>query len=190
MVAGDPPLAGARLDLRPSECSSTRSVTIGRADRIGDLNPRRRGPDDASASQLGEGDPVAREARRAAADQAKRLRIEDVLLDDHPAGEALRRVARHHRNGGLRHDRPGVELRHHEMHRAAMDENAFRKRPLVGMRAAEEGQKGRVDVEHPSGPAFDEPGRQHPHEARKAQELDAALGEGGVERLLEASRVA
>ena len=42
-----------------------------------------------------------------------------------------------------------------------------------------------MDVEHPSSPSFHEPGRQHPHEARQAQELDAALGQDGVERLLE-----
>ena len=42
-----------------------------------------------------------------------------------------------------------------------------------------------MDIEHPSSPSFHEPGRQHPHEARQAQELDAALGQDGVERLLE-----
>ena len=104
---------------------------------------RRRRPDDASAvPACGEDDPVACKARRAAADQAERLRVDDVLLDHHPAGEALRRVARHDLNGCLRHDGPGVELRHHEMHRAAMDEYALRKSPLVGMGAAE-GRGGR-----------------------------------------------
>ncbi len=35
------------------------------------------------------------------------------------------------------------------------------------------------------GPALHEPGRQHPHEAGEADEIDGPLGERGVERLLE-----
>ena len=100
--------------------------------------------------------PVRETARpRSATDRRNHgeRRIEDVLLGEHAGGEALFRVARQHRHGRLRDDRAGIEFRHHEMHRAAVEQHAVRERPLVGVGAPEERQQGRVDVEHPAAPS-------------------------------------
>ena len=53
------------------------------------------------------------------------------------------------------------------------------------VQAAIGGQQGRVDVEHAVAPLVDEPGRQQPHEAGEAQELDAMGLEHDLQRALE-----
>ena len=117
----------------------------------------------------------------------KRLRIEDVLLREHASGERFGRIAGKDRHGRLGDDRAGIEFRHHEMHRAAVEKHAFRERPLVGVGAPEKREEGRVDVEHPALPSRStKPGRQNPHEAGKADEVDAAPAQRLVDDRLEA----
>ena len=57
-------------------------------------------------------------------------------------------------------------------------------------RPGKERQDRGMDVEHPSRPGGDEPRRQHPHEAREADDLGAALAERPHHRRLERRPVA
>ena len=59
------------------------------------------------------------------------------------------------------------------------------QRLFMRMQALEIREQGRVDVKHPALPLVDEPRRQQTHEAGKADDLDAAALEHGLQRLLE-----
>ncbi len=65
------------------------------------------------------------------------------------------------------------------MHPAAGGE-----RPLVRVQAGEGGQQRGVDVQHAAGPAVHEPGRQQPHVAGEAHQLDTVRGQHAVHRAL------
>src|SRR5215218_7439802 len=71
------------------------------------------------------------------------------------------------------------------MDRAAVDAYAGLERPPMRVKAGEQRQQRRMDVQHPSGPAVDEPRRQDAHEAGKAEELDAMRQKLSVERALQ-----
>src|SRR5215204_6296140 len=71
------------------------------------------------------------------------------------------------------------------MDRAAVDAHAGLERPPMRVEAREQRQQRRMDVQHPPGPAVDEPRRQDAHEAGKAEELDAMRQKLLVERTLE-----
>jgi hypothetical protein len=75
------------------------------------------------------------------------------------------------------------------MHRAAVDQDPCRERLTMRVRAAESGEKGGMDVEHPPGPALNEPIGEDAHEAREAQDVDARRLQGAVEFLLEGAAV-
>src|SRR5215211_79236 len=68
---------------------------------------------------------------------------------------------------------------------AAVDAHAGLERPPVRVEAREQRQQRRMDVQHPSGPAVDEPRRQDAHEAGTAEELDAMRQKLPIERALE-----
>ena len=63
------------------------------------------------------------------------------------------------------------------------------KRAAMGMQPLELRQQRRVDVQHAPAPARDEPWREEPHEAGKADEIDALRVKLGVERAFEAFAV-
>ena len=71
-------------------------------------------------------------------------------------------------NARLGKDRTGVELRCHEVNRAAVFRKSLGERALVGIEAAQIWQERGMNVEHPSSPSLDEGGTQYAHEPGEA----------------------
>jgi len=108
-----------------------------------------------------------------------------VFLDEDALRQRLLVVAGQDRHFCLQDHRAGIELRHDEMHRAAMLGDAGLKRLPMGMRALEQGQQRRVDIDHPPFPARHEPGRQDAHEACKDEQVDLVDPQHFIDRALE-----
>ena len=88
-----------------------------------------------------------------------------------------------HRHGALRDDRPGIHLGAHEMHRRAVDCGRRPRAPAACVwRPGKSGSREGWMLMHPVAPRLDEAGREQPHEAGEADELDAAPAQRGVER--------
>ena len=75
------------------------------------------------------------------------------------------------------------------MHSRAVDFGAGVECAPVRIEAFERRQQRGVDVEQAAGPLVDEPGREQPHEAGKANDLDAMLLQHALQRALESGAV-
>src|ERR1700677_3480354 len=71
------------------------------------------------------------------------------------------------------------------MNSGAVPFGAGLQRAAVSMQSLELWQQRRMNVQHAAAPLFDEPGRQQPHEAGEAYDLDAAGLKFLIERALE-----
>src|SRR5215203_144968 len=83
--------------------------------------------------------------------------IKPVLLLEDACGESLRRLTLDDRYGGLRDDRPGIQLGYDKMHRAARHFDAGSDHALMDLRSFEVRQQGGVDVDHAPLPSPHEP---------------------------------
>ena len=70
-----------------------------------------------------------------------------MLLDQDARRQRLDGVVVQHRHRRLQHDRPGVEIRVHQMHRRAGDAHAVLERLALRVEAGKRRQQRRMDVE-------------------------------------------
>src|SRR5262245_51248804 len=79
---------------------------------------------------------------------ARRAGVDDVLLAQDARSQARRGIASAHRNGGLDHDRPLIDLGAHEMNRAAVQLHSGGQGARMRIEPRERGQERGVNVEH------------------------------------------
>jgi uncharacterized membrane protein YoaK (UPF0700 family) len=136
-------------------------------------------------SRCGTGDGARTAASPSAFHQpGQRGWVNDVFGGQHPSRQRFGRVAWQHRHAGLIEDRPLIDARRDQVHRAARLRIARLDGPPVGVEARVFRQQGGMDVDHPPGPGLDQKGRQHPHVAGQGDVLRARFTQGGVERAL------
>ena len=80
---------------------------------------------------------------------------------------------------------PEIGFRNNKVYGSAVPLDAGCKRAAMGMETFELRQQRRVDVQQTPTPARDEPGREKPHESRKAHKVDALRRQLGIERAFE-----
>ena len=125
-----------------------------------------------------------RNAYPAFPDQPYRQGKAAMLRLEHSRGEARLVVALENRNRGLGDDRTGIHFGTDEMDRTAADPNTGRERAGVGVQSRESGQQGRMNVDHPVVPAFDEPWSEQAHEPGEADQPRARPPECRIQRAL------
>ena len=108
-----------------------------------------------------------------------------MLFGEHAGGERIGRIRIKNRDRRLGDNRAFIHGWHHEMHGAAMDFDAVGQGACMRVETAVGRQKRRVNIQKPPLPLADEPGCQHPHEARKADQLDAMQFEQKLHRTFE-----
>src|SRR5687767_9404470 len=130
-------------------------------------------------------DHVVAKSKPAVQEPAQRAGIHDMLLLQHARGERRRIIVRAHAHRRLDHDRPVVELRSDEMHRAAMHLDAGLKRALVRVQSGKRRQERRMNVEQALAVARHERRGKDAHEAGERHYARRAAvnlgGERGVE---------
>jgi hypothetical protein len=87
-----------------------------------------------------------------------RLRVNEVLLGQHPGRQRVGGVAGQHRHHRLRQDGPVVQLGRHPVHRGAGKFAARIDGPLVRVQARKRRQQRGMDVDQPPGVVRTKPG--------------------------------
>ena len=116
--------------------------------------------------------------------------VEDVLLRQHPRGEAVGRVAGVHGHARLPEHGAVVERGRDLVDGAARLAVAGGERAGMGVEPAIVRQQRRVDVEHPPLPRGDEARGEHPHEAGETDDVDGVRRQRRREPGLERGAVA
>src|SRR5665647_417181 len=106
--------------------------------------------------------------------EAAGLGIDLVLLDEDAGRQRLLGVVLKHWDDGLEDDRAHVDLGGDEVDRAAGEPDAPVDGPLLDVEAGEGGQERRVDVDDAVLQSVAQRGRQDPHVAGEADEIDAS----------------
>ncbi|MBA7654549.1 hypothetical protein ES703_62429 [subsurface metagenome] len=112
------------------------------------------------------------------------------MLDGEDAlGQRFGRIVVAHRHGTLHHDRTGISLRDHEMHRRTGNLHAGLQRLAVRIEPGKRRQQRGMDVEHPPVPALNEFGGEQPHETAETDQLDPMLFQLLLQHSLESGAV-
>ena len=94
-----------------------------------------------------------------------------------------------HRDRALRDDRSRIHFRHNIMHGGAVNFGIRLERSLVRIEALEGGQQGRVDIQNAQVPFAHEIEGKQPHEAGKADQIDAMLFKQRLHSALEVGAI-
>ena len=125
-------------------------------------------------------DPV--EVARPAEILGEDVRVELVLGDQHPLGQAFGRVAGEDRDFDLAENLAAIEVGRDEMDRRAGHWVSGCEAGLVGAEALVLRQEGRMDVDDPPVPAGDELVGQDAHEPGKRDQVDRMVIKGAAAR--------
>ena len=126
-------------------------------------------------------DALILHANPAFGDPAQGQRVDAVLGRQHAGRQAIRRIRGFDRHGRLEDNRAGIHLRADEMHGTAMEPDAGRQRPGVGVQSPERRQQRRMDIDHAVAPGGDEFVAEDTHEARQADKLNPGGAQLGVD---------
>jgi hypothetical protein len=111
-----------------------------------------------------------------------------MLFDQDPGRQRLNVVIVKNRYGGLKHDRPIIEIQGDQMHRGAGNADAVIEGLPLCVESRERRQQRRVDIECPIRKRVEERSRHTSHETGQADQIDPALPEhfrkGVIVRLL------
>ena len=91
------------------------------------------------------------------------------------SAERFRRVVILDRDARLQHDRPGIEILVHEMHRASRKFRAMLDRLPLRLQARKRGQQRRMNIQDPIRKRRNEMRRKQPHVACETNQVDVCL---------------